>query len=47
MNEKIMTNNNPHIGSAFDDFLDEENFLVEANEIVIVKSHCLAITTRD
>jgi antitoxin HicB len=30
-----MTNNNPHIGSAFDDFLDEENLLVEANEIAI------------
>ena len=30
-----MTNNNPHIGSFFDDFLDEENLLVEANEIAI------------
>jgi antitoxin HicB len=30
-----MTNNNPHIGSSFDDFLDEENLLVEANEIAI------------
>jgi antitoxin HicB len=30
-----MTNNNPYIGSSFDDFLDEENFLVEANEIAI------------
>ncbi len=30
-----MTNNNPHIGSSFNDFLDEENLLVEANEIAI------------
>ena len=30
-----MTNNNPHIGSSFDNFLDEENLLVEANEIAI------------
>jgi antitoxin HicB len=30
-----MKNNNPHIGSSFDDFLDEENLLVEANEIAI------------
>jgi antitoxin HicB len=30
-----MTNNNPHIGSSFDDFLDEENLLLEANEIAI------------
>jgi antitoxin HicB len=30
-----MTNNNPHIGSSFDDFLDEENLLAEANEIAI------------
>jgi antitoxin HicB len=30
-----MTNNNPHIGSSFDEFLDEENLLVEANEIAI------------
>jgi antitoxin HicB len=30
-----MTNNNSHIGSSFDDFLDEENLLVEANEIAI------------
>jgi antitoxin HicB len=30
-----MTNNNPHIGSSFDDFLDEENLRVEANEIAI------------
>jgi antitoxin HicB len=30
-----MMNNNPHIGSSFDDFLDEENLLVEANEIAI------------
>ncbi len=30
-----MKNNNSHIGSSFDDFLDEENLLVEANEIAI------------
>jgi antitoxin HicB len=30
-----MTNKNPRIGSSFDDFLDEENLLVEANEIAI------------
>lgn len=30
-----MINNNPHIGSSFDEFLDEENLLVEANEIAI------------
>jgi antitoxin HicB len=30
-----MTNNNPHIGSSFDEFLNEENLLVEANEIAI------------
>jgi antitoxin HicB len=30
-----MTNNNPHLGSSFDDFLDEEDLLVEANEIAI------------
>ena len=30
-----MTNNNSHIGSSFDEFLDEENLLVEANEIAI------------
>ena len=30
-----MTNNNPYIGSSFDDFLEEENLLVEANEIAI------------
>jgi antitoxin HicB len=30
-----MTNNNPHMGSSFDDFLDEENLLAEANEIAI------------
>jgi antitoxin HicB len=30
-----MTNNNPHIGSSFDDFLDGENLLVEASEIAI------------
>jgi antitoxin HicB len=30
-----MKNNNSYIGSSFDDFLDEENLLVEANEIAI------------
>jgi antitoxin HicB len=30
-----MKNNNPHIGSSFDDFLDEESLLAEANEIAI------------
>jgi antitoxin HicB len=30
-----MKNNNPHIGSSFDDFLDEENLLLEAKEIAI------------
>jgi antitoxin HicB len=30
-----MKNNNAHIGSSFDDFLDEENLLLEANEIAI------------
>jgi antitoxin HicB len=30
-----MTNKNPHVGSSFDDFLDEENLLLEANEIAI------------
>jgi antitoxin HicB len=30
-----MKNKNSHIGSSFDDFLDEENLLVEANEIAI------------
>jgi antitoxin HicB len=30
-----MKNSNPHIGSSFDDFLEEENLLVEANEIAI------------
>jgi antitoxin HicB len=30
-----MTSNNPQIGSSFDDFLDEENLLIEANEIAI------------
>jgi antitoxin HicB len=30
-----MTNNNPHIGSSFDNFLDKEHLLVEANEIAI------------
>jgi antitoxin HicB len=28
-------NSNPHIGSSFDDFLEEENLLTEANEIAI------------
>jgi antitoxin HicB len=30
-----MTNRNPHIGSSFDDFLNEENLHVAANEIAI------------
>ena len=30
-----MTNNNPHIGSSFDEVLDRENLLVEANKIAI------------
>jgi predicted XRE-type DNA-binding protein len=30
-----MTTKNPHIGSSFDNFLGEENLLVEANEIAI------------
>jgi antitoxin HicB len=30
-----MTNNNSYIGSSFNNFLDEENLLVEANEIAI------------
>jgi antitoxin HicB len=30
-----MKNNNSYIGSSFDDFLDEENLLVKANEIAI------------
>jgi antitoxin HicB len=30
-----MKNNNSYIGSSFNDFLDEENLLVEANEIAI------------
>lgn len=30
-----MKNNNPHIGSSFDDFLNEENLLAAANEIAI------------
>jgi antitoxin HicB len=28
-------NSNPHVGSSFDDFLEEENLLTEANEIAI------------
>jgi antitoxin HicB len=28
-------NNNPHVGSCFDDFLDEENLLDRVNEIAI------------
>jgi hypothetical protein len=27
--------NNPHVGSSFDDFLDEENLLDPVNDIVI------------
>jgi antitoxin HicB len=30
-----MKNSNPHIGSSFDDFLDEENLLAQVNEIAI------------
>lgn len=30
-----MKNSNPCIGSSFDNFLDEENLLAEANEIAI------------
>jgi antitoxin HicB len=30
-----MKTSNPHIGSSFDDFLEEENLLAEANEIAI------------
>ncbi len=30
-----MKNNNAHVGSSFDDFLEEENLLDEANEIAI------------
>jgi antitoxin HicB len=30
-----MKDNNPHVGSSFDDFLEEENLLDEANEIAI------------
>jgi antitoxin HicB len=30
-----MKNSNPHIGSSFDDFLDEENLLTQINEIAI------------
>ncbi len=30
-----MINNNPCIGSSFDEFLDEENLIVEANEIAM------------
>jgi antitoxin HicB len=30
-----MNNSNPCIGSSFDDFLNEENLLAEANEIAI------------
>jgi antitoxin HicB len=30
-----MKNSNPHIGSSFDDFLDEENLLTQVNEIAI------------
>jgi antitoxin HicB len=28
-------NSNPHIGSSFDDFLDEEDLLTQVNEIAI------------
>lgn len=30
-----MNRNNPHLGSSFDDFLNEENLLTAANEIAI------------
>jgi antitoxin HicB len=30
-----MKNSNPHLGSSFDDFLDEESLLAEAKEIAI------------
>jgi antitoxin HicB len=30
-----MKNSNSHLGSSFDDFLAEENLLVEANEMAI------------
>ena len=30
-----MKNSNSHIGSSFDDFLDEENLLTQVNEIAI------------
>jgi antitoxin HicB len=30
-----MKNSNPHIGSSFDDFLEEEKLLAEASEIAI------------
>jgi antitoxin HicB len=30
-----MKNNNAHVGSSFDDFLEEENLLDEANEVAI------------
>lgn len=30
-----MKSNNPHIGSSFDNFLDEENLLTHVNEIAI------------
>lgn len=30
-----MSNNNPHLGSSFDDFLEEEDLLTAANEIAI------------
>ena len=30
-----MKSSNPHIGSSFDNFLDEENLLTQVNEIAI------------
>jgi predicted XRE-type DNA-binding protein len=30
-----MNKTNPHVGSSFDDFLEEENLLITANEIAI------------
>jgi hypothetical protein len=32
-----MKNTNPHIGSSFDDFLEEENLLTQVNEMAIEK----------
>ena len=32
-----MTNSNFHVGSSFDDFLEEDNLLGQANEIAVKK----------